>query len=152
MSKDFDEKLKESKQARINIPRVVVLGGLFSVVMILLVVGSKQETSKHVVKYKGNKSVVFKSIELNDTSLRVMHFEDVAEGMEYYKYINVGDTLDIKYDFKNFLTCDNYRISPFLSKVSNIRRINGKKLKEIREIAKRDSLLGHISQSNQRVK
>lgn len=152
MSKDFDEKLKESKQARINIPRVVVLGGLFSVVMILLVVGSKQETSKHVVKYKGNKSVVFKSIELNDTSLRVMHFEDVAEGMEYYKYINVGDTLDIKYDFKNFLTCDNYRISPFLSKVSNIRRINGKKLKEIREIAKRDSLLGHISQSNQKVK
>lgn len=152
MSKDFDEKLKESKQARINIPRVVVLGGLFSVVMILLVVGSKQETSKHVVKYKGNKSVVFKSIELNDTSLRVMHFEDVAEGMEYYKYINVGDTLDIKYDFKNFLTCDNYRISPFLSKVSNIRRINGKKLKEIKEIAKRDSLLGHISQSNQKVK
>ncbi len=152
MSKDFDEKLKESKQARINIPRTVELGVLFSVVMILLIAGQKQDLSKHVVKYKGNKSVVFKSIELNDTSLRVMHFEDVAEGMEYYKYINVGDTLDIKYDFKNFLTCDNYRISPFLSKVSNIRRINGKKLKEIREIAKRDSLLGHISQSNQKVR
>lgn len=151
MRKEFDEKLKKATQTHMNESAVAGVVA-FLLCLILLSSGTSKTSSQHVVKYKGNKSVAFKSIEPNDASLRVMRFKDVANGMEYYKHIEVGDTLDIKYDFNKLLTCDNYRISPFLYKVSNIRRINGKKLKEIKELAKRDSLLGRVRQSNQRVR
>lgn len=151
MSKDFDEKLDDAINTHISVPSATAIMAFLGSIILLFGV-SNRSSSRYVVKYKGNNSVAFKNIETNDVSLRVMHFEDVADGMEYYKYINVGDTLDIKYNFNNLLTCDNYRISPFLRKVSNIRRINGKKLKEIKELAKRDSMVGRISKSNQRVR
>lgn len=151
MSEDFDKKLNDATQTHVNAPAAAaIIAFLLSIVLLTSV--SNRTSSKYVVKYKGNKSLAIKGIETNNTSLRVMHFTDAANGMEYYNYINVGDTLDIKYNFNNLLTCDNYSISPFLRKVSNIKRINGKKLKEVKEIAKRDSMLIGVRQSNQKVK
>ena len=79
-----------------------------------------------------------------------MQFKDVDYGMEYYKYINVGDTLKLAFVnkglvYKNYFSCIGINCP-------RIKKINGKSLGEMRNLAKRDSLVHKIRQSNQRVK
>jgi len=94
----------------------------------------------YVVTDKAENSIVFSGVN-KDTLTRVMQFKDVDYGMEYYKYINVGDTLKLAFANKGFgINC------------SRIKKINGKSLGEMRKLAKRDSLVHKIRQSNQRVK
>lgn len=103
----------------------------------------------YVVTDKAENSIIFSGVN-KDTLTRVMQFKDVDYGMEYYKYINVGDTLKLAFVnkglvYKNYFSCIGINCP-------RIKKINGKSLGEMRKLAKRDSLVHKIRQSNQRVK
>ncbi len=100
---------------------------------------SEQKCTYNIVVRKGQNNIVFKGINTQDTALRIIKFEDVAKGMEYYKAINIGDTLKLsRIKTKNFIYKNYYG---FKFQQTRVREINDKTLKEIKEIAKRDSLL-----------
>lgn len=103
----------------------------------------------YVVTDKAENSIVFSGVN-KDTLTRVMQFKAVDYGMEYYKYINVGDTLKLDFInkdliYKNYFSCIGINCS-------RIKKINGKSLSAIKELAKRDSLVYKIRQSNQKVR
>lgn len=137
MSKDFDQKLLDATQTHTDVSRLIVI---VVIVSFFLLIGGilVTRTSKHIVEGKSANALVFKS--MDDGLLRTMQFKDVDYGMEYYKYINLRDTLDIVgIHYKN-LNC------------IRIKKINGKSLSDIKKLAKRDSLVHKIYQVNQRVK
>ena len=79
-----------------------------------------------------------------------MQFEEIADGMDYYNHINIGDTLDLRTSVSLNLVNKNYNnISN--TYYSNIMRINGKTLEEIMaierkkyEIRYRDSIINKL--------
>ncbi len=141
MSKDFDQKLLDATQTHTDVSRLIVI---VVIVSFFLLIGGilTTRTSKHIVEAKGANTLAFKSID--GKLLRTMQFKDVDYGMEYYKYINVGDTLDIV-GISNKMVYKNVNCI-------RIKKINGKSLGTIKELAKRDSLVHKIYQVNQRVK
>lgn len=95
---------------------------------------------KVVVTNKGYNKIAFKKLDAKkDTAIRIIQFEDVANGMDYYNAINVNDTLTVSKIYED-LVYKNY-VDLYYDKESRIKKVNGKKLKEIKEIARRDSLL-----------
>lgn len=116
----------------------------------------KASREKYVVTDKGAEKIVVKRLDGTDTTSRVIQFEDAAKGMEYYKYIKPGDTVDLR-GVEDFVI-KNHKLNMF----SNITAINGKKLKKIKyqernkslqeKIAERDSLIRQIRQANQKVR
>lgn len=95
---------------------------------------------KVVVTNKGDNKIAFKKLDAKkDTAIRIIQFEDVANGMDYYNAINVNDTLTVSKIYED-LVYKNY-VDLYYDKESRIKKVNGKNLKEIKEIARRDSLL-----------
>ncbi len=103
--------------------------------------------NKYIVEDKVDNMVVFKGLNDKDTVLRIMKFEDVADGMEYYKRIEIGDTLLMHKSVSNSVLSKNYTDAH-----TNIIKINGKRLYDLQaeektniDIMKRDSILNKIA-------
>lgn len=107
-------------------------------------------SDKYVVTDKGDKTIGVKGLSKDNSELRVMQFEEIADGMDYYNHINIGDTLDLRTSVSLNLVNKNYNnISN--TYYSNIMRINGKTLEEIMaierkkyEIRYRDSIINKL--------
>lgn len=127
----------ESKKVKDSMPFVLILSG---VILFVSMFAYSNRGIKVVVTNKGDNKIAFKKLNAKkDTAIRIIQFEDVANGMDYYKAIKVNDTLTVlKIDedlvYKNYLDL-------YYDKESRIKKVNGKTLSEIKEIAKRDSLL-----------
>lgn len=155
---DEDSMFKEIfKEIKGYVPFVVV--GTLVLTPTLLFCSYDGLSAEHVVVDKGNNSIVVKRINSLDNTSRVIEFENAANGMEYYKRIRTGDTVNLRIpcDGINFVF-NNHKFKIF----SNIKTINGKNLKMLKEqeankilqekIAERDSLIRQIRQSNQKVR
>lgn len=138
---------------------IVFFGVMFGVCSLLPLYIYTASREKYVVTDKGADKIVVKRLDGTDTISRVMQFEDAAKGMEYYKYIKPGDTVDLRgVGYDEYFVFKNHKLNMF----SNITAINGKKLKSIKyqerhkslqeKIAERDSLIRQIRQANQKVR
>ena len=150
MKKKINSKadVKETKDVEENeiintIPAMIFMGGLFIYICFGLVISEKTKTCKAIVNAKGNNSIAFKNLEGYDRSLKVIKFEDAKKDMEYYNNIKVGDTISIR---KRSTETAILKNRSFLYG-SNIRKINGKKLKEIKK-----KMPKQLNQSKQKTK
>lgn len=104
---------------------------------------------KVVVTDKGDNKIAFKKLDAKkDTAIRIIQFEDIANGMDYYKFIKVNDTLKVSKINEDLVYGNSYG----MLNASRIKTVNGKTLEEIKEIAKRDTLLKQINMSNKKVR
>ncbi len=127
----------ESKKVKDSMPFVLILSG---VILFVSVFAYSNRGIKVVVTNKGDNKIAFKKLNAKkDTAIRIIQFEDVANGMDYYKAIKVNDTLTVS-KIDEDLVYKNY-LDLYYDKESRIKKVNGKTLSEIKEIAKRDSLL-----------
>ncbi len=94
----------------------------------------KKKTYNIVVSKSGNQ-IAFKNINSQDSALKVIKFEDVANGMDYYDNIKTGDTLKI-FGIKESGTYKNYYGSEVLGFNSRIININGVSLSAIKKSQK----------------
>lgn len=126
----------ESKKIKDAMPFVLFLSG---VILLVSMFAYGNRGIKVVVTNKGDNKIAFKKLKAEkDTAIRIIQFEDVANGRDYYNTINVNDTLIVSKIYED-LVYKNY--VGFYFPESRIKTVNGKTLKEIKEIAKRDSLL-----------
>lgn len=127
----------ESKKVKDSMPFVLILSG---VILVVSVFAYSNRGIKVVVTNKGDNKIAFKKLNAKkDTAIRIIQFEDVANGMDYYNAIKVNDTLTVS-KIDEDLVYKNY-LDLYFDKESRIKKVNGKTLSEIKEIAKRDSLL-----------
>lgn len=127
----------ESKKVKDSMPFVLILSG---VILVVSVFAYSNRGIKVVVTNKGDNKIAFKKLNAKkDTAIRIIQFEDVANGMDYYNAIKVNDTLTVS-KIDEDLVYKNY-LDLYFDKESRIKKVNGKTLSEIKEIARRDSLL-----------
>lgn len=127
----------ESKKVKDSMPFVLILSG---VILFVSMFAYSNRGIKVVVTNKGDNKIAFKKLNAKkDTAIRIIQFEDVANGMDYYNAIKVHDTLTVS-KIDEDLVYKNY-LDLYFDKESRIKKVNGKTLSEIKEIAKRDSLL-----------
>ena len=127
----------ESKKVKDSMPFVLILSG---VILFVSMFAYSNRGIKVVVTNKGDNKIAFKKLNAKkDTAIRIIQFEDVANGMDYYKAIKVNDTLTVS-KIDEDLVYKNY-LDLYYDKESRIKKVNGKTLSKIKEIAKRDSLL-----------
>ena len=112
-------------------------------------------SDKYVVTDKGDGVIGFIGINSNNSELRVMKFEEIASGMDYYNHINVGDTLVMQSSVALNLVNKNYN-NIANTYYSNIEKINGKRIEEILAIERqkyeehcRDSIINKLRQVSQ---
>ena len=127
----------ESKKVKDSMPFVLILSG---VILFVSMFAYSNRGIKVVVTNKGDNKIAFKKFNAKkDTAIRIIQFEDVANGMDYYNAIKVHDTLTVS-KIDEDLVYKNY-LDLYFDKESRIKKVNGKTLSEIKEIARRDSLL-----------
>lgn len=127
----------ESKKVKDSMPFVLILSG---VILFVSMFAYSNRGIKVVVTNKGDNKIAFKKFNAKkDTAIRIIQFEDVANGMDYYNAIKVNDTLTVS-KIDEDLVYKNY-LDLYFDKESRIKKVNGKTLSEIKEIARRDSLL-----------
>ena len=127
----------ESKKVKDSMPFVLILSG---VILFVSMFAYSNRGIKVVVTNKGDNKIAFKKLNAKkDTAIRIIQFEDVANGMDYYNAIKVNDTLTVS-KIDEDLVYKNY-LDLYYDKESRIKKVNGKTLSEIKEIARRDSLL-----------
>lgn len=127
----------ESKKVKDSMPFVLILSG---VILFVSMFAYSNRGIKVVVTNKGDNKIAFKKLNAKkDTAIRIIQFEDVANGMDYYNAIKVHDTLTVS-KIDEDLVYKNY-LDLYFDKESRIKKVNGKTLSEIKEIARRDSLL-----------
>ena len=127
----------ESKKIKDSMPFVLILSG---VILFVSMFAYSNRGIKVVVTNKGDNKIAFKKLNAKkDTAIRIIQFEDVANGMDYYNAIKVHDTLTVS-KIDEDLVYKNY-LDLYFDKESRIKKVNGKTLSEIKEIARRDSLL-----------
>lgn len=127
----------ESKKVKDSMPFVLILSG---VILFVSMFAYSNRGIKVVVTNKGDNKIAFKKLNAKkDTAIRIIQFEDVANGMDYYNAIKVNDTLTVS-KIDEDLVYKNY-LDLYFDKESRIKKVNGKTLSEIKEIARRDSLL-----------
>lgn len=127
----------ESKKVKDSMPFVLILSG---VILFVSMFAYSNRGIKVVVTNKGDNKIAFKKLNAKkDTAIRIIQFEDVANGRDYYNAIKVHDTLTVS-KIDEDLVYKNY-LDLYFDKESRIKKVNGKTLSEIKEIAKRDSLL-----------
>ncbi len=136
--------MSRKENQRVGMVVASFLGAFF----VCLVMAINDDTYGVVVS-KGQNKVAFKRINKHDNKVRVIQFEDVANGMEYYNNVKVGDTLRmVGINEKDLVYGNSYG----MLNASRIKTVNGKTLEEIKEIAKRDILLKQINMSNKKVR
>lgn len=127
----------ESKKVKDSMPFVLILSG---VILFVSMFAYSNRGIKVVVTNKGDNKIAFKKLNAKkDTAIRIIQFEDVTNGMDYYKAIKANDTLTVS-KIDEDLVYKNY-LDLYFDKESRIKKVNGKTLSEIKEIARRDSLL-----------
>ena len=127
----------ESKKVKDSMPFVLILSG---VILFVSMFAYSNRGIKVVVTNKGDNKIAFKKLNAKkDTAIRIIQFEDVANGRDYYNAIKVNDTLTVS-EIDEDLVYKNY-LDLYFDKESRIKKVNGKTLSEIKEIARRDSLL-----------
>ena len=105
--------------------------------------GCNKEHSYIVISKKNNR-IVLSDTESVEKPLHFMNFNNICDGMEYYKYIDIGDTLLMtrKLPVKSkFITHYVWTRNGNMPRVS---KINGQTLNIIQKTAMRDSLMREI--------
>lgn len=112
----------ESKKVKDSMPFVLILSG---VILFVSMFAYSNRGIKVVVTNKGDNKIAFKKLNAKkDTAIRIIQFEDVTNGMDYYKAIKANDTLTVS-KIDEDLVYKNY-LDLYFDKESRIKKLMGK--------------------------
>lgn len=145
-----------NKKQKLDIDRaykenVVTTFGLGIALLFSIIVFGKRGAD-YVVKDKLDNRLIL-NLCGNETSIRIMNFTEAANGMEYFKNINVGDTLRLIYYNADNMVFSNFYHSKLHGKdESSIMYINGKTLQEVMQNSYCGGVNDKVIQSKQKVR
>lgn len=128
-----------------------IMAAVYVALIVMMIIPLLSPKTKYVVTYKANNKIEYKS--LRDGTTHVLDFDDkgmqsrsYAERLQYYKYINPGDTISGDAVLRDKTMPAAWGVVPRLGYTPTVYRVNGNSLHKWIEMQQRDSVIRTMHQ------